>query len=77
MSSSFKFSHIFQVYTCDNLIENLGRIERIGESMCTCEVLLEKCKNCRQEIICSNPLAKKSWPILVQYWTKIKILDQY
>jgi hypothetical protein len=43
MSSSFKFSHIFQVYT-HNLIENLGRIERIGESMCTCEVLLEKCK---------------------------------
>jgi hypothetical protein len=26
MSSSFKFSHIFQVYT-HNLIENLGRCE--------------------------------------------------
>jgi hypothetical protein len=35
-------------------MENLGMIERIGESMCTCEVLLEKCKNCRQEIICSK-----------------------
>jgi hypothetical protein len=43
MSSSFEFSHIFQVYTL-NLIENLGRIERIGESMCTCEVLLENAK---------------------------------
>jgi hypothetical protein len=53
MSSSFEFSHIFQVYT-HNLIENLGRIERIRESVCTSEVLLEKCKNCRQEIICSK-----------------------
>jgi hypothetical protein len=34
MSSSFKFSHIFQIYT-HNLIENLGRIERIRESVCT------------------------------------------
>jgi hypothetical protein len=52
MSSSFKFSHILQVYT-HNLIENLGGIERIGEGKCTCEVLLEKYKNCRQEIIWS------------------------
>jgi hypothetical protein len=43
MSSSFEFSHIFQVYTL-NLIENLGSIERIRESMCTCEVLLENAK---------------------------------
>jgi hypothetical protein len=54
-----------QVYT-HNLIENLGRIERVGkvatikqqiESMCISEALLEKCKNCRQETICSKMLS--------------------
>jgi hypothetical protein len=59
MSSSFEFSHMFLVYT-HNLIENLGRIERIGESMCTRAVLLEKCKNCRQEIIYSKMLSFES-----------------
>jgi hypothetical protein len=49
------------------LVENLGRIERVGkvaiikqqiESMCISEALglLEKCKNCRQETICSKML---------------------
>jgi hypothetical protein len=57
-----------QVYT-HNPIENLGRIERVGkvaitkqqiESMCISEALLEKCKNCRQETICSKMLIFKS-----------------
>jgi hypothetical protein len=68
MHLQFKFLYIFQVYT-HNLIENLGRIERVGkvttlkqqiESICISEVLLEKCKNCRQETICSKMLIFKS-----------------
>jgi hypothetical protein len=58
------FYTFFQVYT-RNLIENLGRIERVGKvatikqqikSMCTHEALLEKFKTCRQETICSKML---------------------
>jgi hypothetical protein len=65
---SFKFSCIFQVYT-HNPIENLGRIEKVGkvaiikqqiESMYNYEALLEKCKNCRQETICSKMLIFES-----------------
>jgi hypothetical protein len=47
----------------------LRRIERVGkvaiikqqiENMCIYEALLEKCKNCRQETICSKMLIFES-----------------
>jgi hypothetical protein len=43
MSSSLKFSHIFQVYT-HNLIENLGRIERIGRACALVKFYLKNAK---------------------------------
>jgi hypothetical protein len=67
-ASSLKFSYIFQVYT-HNPIENLDRIEKVGkvaiikqqiENMCIYEALLEKCKNFRQETICSKMLIFES-----------------
>jgi hypothetical protein len=67
-AASFKFLYIFQVYT-HNPMENLGRIERVGtvaiikqqiESLCISEALLEKCRNCRQETVCSKMLILKS-----------------
>jgi hypothetical protein len=49
--------------------ELIGRIDKVGkiaiikqqiESMCISEALLEKCKHCRQETICSKILIFKS-----------------
>jgi hypothetical protein len=61
------FIHFPDLYPQPN--RELRRIEKVGkiaiikqqiESMCISEALLEKCKNCRQETICSKMLIFKS-----------------
>jgi hypothetical protein len=56
------FQYIFQALYTHNPTENLRRIESAGEVAiikqqievtCISEGLLEKCKTCRQETICS------------------------
>jgi hypothetical protein len=43
MSSSFKFSHIFQVYT-HNLIENLGGLKGLGRACALVKFYLKNAK---------------------------------
>jgi hypothetical protein len=61
------FMHFPGLYPQPN--RELRRIEKVGkvaiikqqiESMCIYEALLEKCKNCRQETICSKMLIFES-----------------
>jgi hypothetical protein len=63
------FIHFPVLYLGYNPIENFGRIEKVAkiaiikqpiESMCINEALLEKCKICRRETICSKMLIFKS-----------------